>query len=89
MKAMASKYHDNCWGGDFAANGRAYFQQHNQLVRDLGKDRKFLEFEPTDGWRPLCEFLGVPVPDEPYPMTDGWLEYKKMNGRKPEAGGTN
>ncbi|MCX6032701.1 MAG: hypothetical protein NT169_25890 [Chloroflexi bacterium] len=20
-----------------------------------------------DGWKPLCDFLGVPVPDEPFP----------------------
>jgi hypothetical protein len=24
-------------------------------------------FEVTQGWAPLCAFLGVPVPDEPFP----------------------
>ena len=24
-------------------------------------------FEVKDGWNPLCNFLGVPVPDTPFP----------------------
>jgi hypothetical protein len=28
---------------------------------------KLLVFDPKDGWAPLCAFLGVPVPAQPYP----------------------
>ena len=28
---------------------------------------KLLVFKLEDGWKPLCEFLDVPVPDEPFP----------------------
>ena len=28
---------------------------------------KLLIFKNQDGWEPLCKFLGVPVPDVPYP----------------------
>lgn len=28
---------------------------------------RFLEFEVAQGWGPLCAFLGVPVPAEPFP----------------------
>lgn len=24
----------------------------------------------SDGWEPLCKFLGVPVPDEPFPRAN-------------------
>jgi Sulfotransferase domain len=28
---------------------------------------RLLVYEVGDGWEPLCRFLGVPVPDEPFP----------------------
>jgi len=31
---------------------------------------RLLVFRATDGWGPLCNFLGVPVPPEPYPRTN-------------------
>lgn len=34
---------------------------------------RLLEFKSEDGWKPLCEFLGKPIPKgEPYPrLNDG------------------
>ena len=33
---------------------------------------QLLEMELSDGWGPLCQFLDVPVPDEPFPrVNDG------------------
>lgn len=77
MAPLAIKYHTLCWGNDFATNGREYFRQHNARVRSLGEGRRFLEWEPKDGWAPLCEFLGAPVPDRPFPRADDWVQYKK------------
>ncbi|WP_344588545.1 sulfotransferase [Actinomadura vinacea] len=28
---------------------------------------RLLVLEVKDGWAPLCAFLGLPVPDEPFP----------------------
>jgi len=43
------------------------YERHNEEVkRTIPKDR-LLVFQATDGWEPLCRFLGVPVPSEPYP----------------------
>jgi hypothetical protein len=39
---------------------------------------KLLVFEPGDGWAPLCAFLGVPVPDEPYPQVNSTAEFQAM-----------
>lgn len=30
---------------------------------------QLLEFSVKEGWEPLCAFLGVPVPDEPFPYS--------------------
>lgn len=37
---------------------------------------RLVEWQPTDGWGPLCAALGVPVPDAPFPWTnrrDDWV----------------
>lgn len=74
---LAAKYHTHCWGNDFPSNGRDHFKRHNENVRSIAKRRKFLEYDVKQGWGPLCEFLGVSVPDRPFPRVDDWLEYKK------------
>ena len=28
---------------------------------------KLLEFKAQQGWKPLCDFLEKPIPDEPFP----------------------
>lgn len=83
MNQLARKYHAHCWGGDFPKHGRARFREHNALVREASKGRRFLELRATDGWAPLCQFLGVPVPEGvPFPRNDDWAEYKKMVERQ-------
>jgi hypothetical protein len=46
------------------------FLKHNEDVRNHVPKDRFLEFSVKDGWEPLCEFLGVPVPDEPFPWVN-------------------
>ncbi|THV45303.1 hypothetical protein BGAL_0505g00070 [Botrytis galanthina] len=48
---------------------RAGFIAHNEKIRRLAGGR-LLEFSPKDGWEPLCNFLGKPVPNEPYPHSE-------------------
>lgn len=83
MEGLANAYHAACWGDDFDKNGRAYFEEHHDEVRRLKKDgKRFLEFRPGDGWKPLCELLGVEVPNIPFPRSDDWVEYKKQIKRE-------
>ena len=50
------------------------FNDHiEQVKNNIPKDR-LLIFHPREGWEPLCEFLGVDVPAEPFPNTN-----KKQN----------
>ena len=44
-----------------------WYRRHNQEVIDTIPDERLLVFHPKDGWEPLCAFLGVPVPAEPFP----------------------
>ncbi len=53
------------------------YERHNAEVRAEVPVNRLLEWHPGDGWAPLCERLGVPVPDEPFPninRTDTWRE---------------
>jgi hypothetical protein len=43
------------------------FTEHNAAVRREVPAASLLEFEVAQGWRPLCDFLGVAVPDAPFP----------------------
>jgi len=47
-----------------------YFRRWNEeVIAEVPAD-KLLVFHAKDGWEPLCEFLGVPVPAEPYPRVN-------------------
>ena len=44
-----------------------YFRRHTEAVKAAIAPERLLVFEVGEGWDRLCRFLGVPVPDEPYP----------------------
>lgn len=44
--------------------------QHTQKVRDMVEPGSLLEYYVTDGWKPLCDFLEVPVPETSFPNTN-------------------
>jgi Sulfotransferase domain len=41
--------------------------RHNEMVKATVPADRLLVWEVTEGWEPLCEFLGVDVPSEPMP----------------------
>ncbi len=43
------------------------FKRHIAEVRAAIDPARLLEFEAKQGWEPLCRFLDVPVPNEPFP----------------------
>jgi hypothetical protein len=45
---------------------RAY-ERHNAEVRAGVAPERLLEFDVAQGWEPLCAFLGVAAPAEPFP----------------------
>jgi hypothetical protein len=47
-----------------------WFERRNQDVIDALPPERLLVFSPKEGWGPLCTFLGVPVPDVPFPRVN-------------------
>jgi Sulfotransferase domain len=43
------------------------FKRWNEGVKERVPANRLLVYEVKDGWGPLCEFLGVDVPDKPFP----------------------
>jgi hypothetical protein len=35
-------------------------------------------YSVTEGWGPLCDFLGAEVPDEPFPRTNDRAEFWEL-----------
>ena len=66
------------YGGDMhdRAHMVATFRRHTEeVVATVPKDR-LLVYEVGQGWEPLCDFLGVPVPDSPYPRENTRQEFQ-------------
>ena len=60
---------DDTFDGRFEdeAYAEAVFERHNAEVRRKVPPEKLLVYEVKQGWGPLCAFLGVEVPDKPFP----------------------
>ena len=43
------------------------YRNHNERVRQIIPASRLLEFNVREGWKPLCEFLGVQTPSTPFP----------------------
>lgn len=51
------------------------FSAHNEAVKAAIPSDRLLSYEVKEGWAPLCSFLGVPVPDEPFPHANRREEF--------------
>lgn len=54
-----------------------YFEAHVEEVKRAVPAERLLVFDVKEGWGPLCAFLGVPVPNEPFPRVNDTAEFKK------------
>jgi hypothetical protein len=80
---------DLIWDGTFAGRFREreyalrVFTEHNQAVQTTIPADKLLVFDVKQGWEPLCQFLGRPVPaGEPFPhLSDASSVQKEIRER--------
>ncbi len=66
-------------GGHFADRDQAIaaFEEHVAAVRAEVPADRLLVFNVREGWEPLCSFLGVPVPDEPFPRENERAAFRR------------
>ncbi len=71
------------WRGTFdgrfedRAHAIEVFNRHNEEVRRRVPPDRLLVYEVKQGWGPLCEFLGVEEPDEPFPRLNDMAEMRR------------
>jgi hypothetical protein len=66
----------------------AAFEQHTAEVKAAIAADRLLIFEASQGWRPLCAFLGVAVPTTPFPRVNSRADMMAMLGTAASADGT-
>jgi hypothetical protein len=79
-RAMMNRFSPD-WQNEDAA--KAAYEAHNANVRATVPADQLIEWQPEFGWGPLCEGLGIPVPDEPFPVTNTKNEFRQMLGLDP------
>jgi hypothetical protein len=47
-----------------------FFERHVGAIRNEIPKERMLEYEVSQGWEPLCEFLGVAAPESPFPRVN-------------------
>jgi hypothetical protein len=69
MNMVDATVWDGTFQGRFADREAAIkrFLEHNEQVKREIPAERLLVFEVAQGWEPLCSFLGVPVPETPFP----------------------
>lgn len=69
---------DGVFGGevDDRAHVVSIYRAHNIAVKAEVPAEKLLVFDGAEGWGPLCDFLGVPVPQTPYPNTNTTADFQ-------------
>jgi hypothetical protein len=63
---------------DDRARAIAHYQQHVEEVKAAVPPDRLLVFKASEGWEPLCRFLGLPVPNEPFPNVNDRAQIKKV-----------
>ena len=72
IRAMFAAWEPN-WRDDAAA--MAAYERHNAEVRAKVPAARLVEWQPGDGWEPLCSALNIQVPEDPFPHVNTTEEF--------------
>jgi hypothetical protein len=82
VRAQMEMVYELIWDGTFG--GRmddkehviGVYLAHNSAVKAEVPKEKLLVFESSEGWQPLCRFLGKEIPDTPYPRVNSTEDFR-------------
>jgi hypothetical protein len=58
------------------------FRAHNEEVSRTVPADRLLVYDVIQGWEPLCEFLGVSIPETPFPRQNTSAEFQQSHQTK-------
>jgi hypothetical protein len=70
-------------GGTDRDSAITAYRRNNEKVRDTIPADRLLVFTPSDGWAPLCRFLGVDMPAGDFPRSNARDEFWAHFGGEP------
>lgn len=75
---------ERVFGGraDDRAHAIAVYERNNAEVQAAIPAERLLVFRLGEGWEKLCPFLGVPVPDTPFPHVNTAAEFRAAFAEK-------
>ncbi|PZQ97840.1 MAG: hypothetical protein DI533_11855 [Cereibacter sphaeroides] len=87
LDATANAISKDVFGGDFDDRDKAIaaFRKRTDDVRAALPPERLLIFDVAEGWEPLCSFLGLPVPDEPFPHRNLRADFWEALGGEPQT----
>ena len=62
---------------DDPARAMSAYERHNAAVRETVSRERLVEWQPHQGWEPICRALGLPVPTEPFPHVNTAEEWAR------------
>lgn len=71
---------------DDADGAQLMYDKYIQHVRDTAPADRLLEWNAAEGWGPLCERLGLPVPEQEFPHSNTTADFQKMLADGPPTG---
>ena len=84
-KVVRQMHDDIIWksrfNGEFVDRAKAIdvYKAHLEEVRRTVPPERLLVFNVNEGWRPLCDFLGKPVPEKiPFPYLNDRLFFRRV-----------
>ena len=54
----------------YPENRVQYYEDWVAYVKRTVPEDRLLVFNVKEGWEPLCKFLDLPIPDQPFPRTN-------------------
>lgn len=66
------------------ATWTAAYEGWAQSVRASVEPGRLIEWQPGDGWTPLCRALDLPVPDLPFPHENSSADYAARQQNRAE-----
>jgi len=74
---LAARLDERWWERERAL---AAYERHNERVRSEVPAARLIEWAAGDGWGPLCERLGLPEPQDPFPHLNTTPEFREIVG---------
>ena len=79
--AMVDDLFANTFTADLSeAPAKQAYGEHNAAVRAAVDPARLVDWQPGDGWDPICRALSLPVPSEPFPHVNTTADFRAMIG---------